>query len=379
MKNIGIIVLDEKIDSGVYQYSLSLIESLSTDKQNTYTLFTHKDNSTFDHLNIKIVKVNVQINRLQKLLIFFFLALNIKKDFIFSKTLMLEFKGIDLFITPYISFFPHFFLNKDYIFVLHDMQEKYFPNFFTKKELFRRDIVNISLSKHAKYILCESDFVKNDIHIFLDIPNHKIHRIEAPPPNNFEQFIYTQEKAKIIKHKYSLPNKYIYYPAQFWPHKNHKKLLEALQLVLKEQKDLYLVLTGSQQNYFYDVMSYAEYLDIKENIVYLGYVDYDELPYLYKASQMLVMPSLYESISIPIFEAFSLGVPVCASNIVAIPQQVGDAGLLFDPNSSEEIANSILKCLDSDIQKKLSENGVKKIKEFDKMIFQKKVLELVYS
>jgi len=67
-------------------------------------------------------------------------------------------------------------------------------------------------------------------------------------------------------------------------------------------------------------------------------ISYEELLYVYKMSIMLVMPTLFESVSIPIYESFFLKVPVCASNVVALTEQVGGAGILFDPNDVYDMA-----------------------------------------
>jgi glycosyltransferase involved in cell wall biosynthesis len=118
-----------------------------------------------------------------------------------------------------------------------------------------------------------------------------------------------------------------------------------------------------------------EVLDLKDKVKHLGYIDYEDLPYLYKMSQMLVMPSLFESVSIPIYEAFALGVPVCSSNVVALPEQVGDAGLLFDPKNEYDIAEKILMYLDNkDLMHKMAMKGCNKIANFNHNEYRKKLL-----
>jgi len=88
------------------------------------------------------------------------------------------------------------------------------------------------------------------------------------------------------------------------------------------------------------------------------------MPYLYKLSTALVMPTLFESLSIPIWEAFYLGVPVVSSNVCALPEQVGDAGLLFDPNDVEDMAGKIYRIwIDEDLRKELIQRGYERIKD----------------
>ncbi len=90
-------------------------------------------------------------------------------------------------------------------------------------------------------------------------------------------------------------------------------------------------------------MSAIRKFGLGEKVWHLGYMDQDDLQAIYKLATALVMPSLFESVSIPIYEAFQAGTPVVASNILAIPEQVGDAGLLFDPTSTASIKEAILK------------------------------------
>ena len=82
---------------------------------------------------------------------------------------------------------------------------------------------------------------------------------------------------------------------------------------------------------------------LSDKVCLLGYVEREDLRAIYKLATALVMPSLYESVSIPIYEAFQVGTPVAASGILAIPDQVGDAGLLFDPKSVPSMKEAILK------------------------------------
>jgi glycosyltransferase involved in cell wall biosynthesis len=82
---------------------------------------------------------------------------------------------------------------------------------------------------------------------------------------------------------------------------------------------------------------------LREKVILPGYVTLEDIQAIYHLAIALVMPSLFESVSIPIYEAFQAGTPVAASNILALPEQVGDAGLLFDPTSVASIRDAIME------------------------------------
>ena len=176
------------------------------------------------------------------------------------------------------------------------------------------------------------------------------------------------DKSKIekIKQKYDIKKKYIFYPAQTWFHKNHLRLIDAFKIILEQYDDVDLILTGSPKANHTIIMKKIYDNNLSSKIKHLGYVDYLDLPYLYKLSEFLIMPSLFESVSIPIYEAFALKVPVTCSNVVSLPEQVGNAALLFDPLDSKDMSKKIMKYLDDEnLRKKNSELGFEKIKDFN--------------
>jgi glycosyltransferase involved in cell wall biosynthesis len=95
-------------------------------------------------------------------------------------------------------------------------------------------------------------------------------------------------------------------------------------------------------------------------------------------SQFLVMPTLFESVSIPIYEAFALEVAVCSSNVVALPEQVGDAGIIFDPNDSSDIAEKIIMYLENDeLRMQKAKVGFEKVVNFNHNEYRKKLISII--
>jgi glycosyltransferase involved in cell wall biosynthesis len=129
-----------------------------------------------------------------------------------------------------------------------------------------------------------------------------------------------------------LPERYVLYPANMWPHKNHARLLDAFAAL--GDPDLWLVLTG--QTYGRERL-----LDGRERVRHLGHLPQAEVAGLYRGAAALVFPSLFEGFGLPPLEAMACAVPVAASTGGSIGEVCGDAALLFDPLETEAITEAI--------------------------------------
>lgn len=138
-----------------------------------------------------------------------------------------------------------------------------------------------------------------------------------------------------------LPAKYLFYPAQFWEHKNHIRLIDAALRVRERHPDMRLVLAGSPKNHYDTVVSHIAQTGAADMVTMLGYISDSALLEVYRRARGLVMPTFYGPTNIPPLEAMALGVPVATSRIYGIPAQLGDAALLFDPANTDEIAAAV--------------------------------------
>jgi len=378
MKKIAILAFGEKHGGGVYQYTQSFIDALKLDKSNEYIIFCDCDDRQFDD-GLEVRKVSIPTTNISKKIIRVLQRLFlIRKDFFISENEILMFCDIDLFISPSSTAYPHFYINKPFIFTLHDMQERYYPNFFSVYERFLRWLNNRALAKCASQVICESEYVKKDIVKFIGVNENKINVIKSPPPEDFLNYQFDDNKFHNIRKKYNLPQKYIFYPAQCWFHKNHIELVRAFNIARQQYSDVELILTGSQQNNYRNLMQEINKLALNSSVKHLGYIDYDDLPYIYKMSQFLVMPTLFESVSIPIYEAFSLQVPVCCSNVVALPEQVGDAGLIFDALNINDMADKMMKYLDNEnLRNEMAKKGHERVSDFNHKQYLSQLLKVL--
>ena len=375
-KKIGILAFSSEVNGGTHQYTQSMIDALRYDTTNKYVIFCDIKENRFDNYGLEVRKINKSVDSFfKKIYHLFVLKLKIQIPSLMSDNEKKIFNDIELFVSPVISIYTLCFTKKPFIFTLHDMQERYYPEFFTIREKVARFIYINILSKKKCRIICETKYIKNDIIKFTKIKSDKIFVIQAPPPKEFVDFDFSNIKIVDIQKKYNIPQKFILYPGNFWFHKNHIRLIEAFKMVTKEFNDVYLILTGSKKNNYSNIIKKINDLNLSDKVTFLGYINYKDLPFVYKLSKMIIVPSLFESVSIPIYEAFSLKVPVCCSNINGLVEQVGDAALTFNPFDINDIAQKILVYLkNEDIAKENALKGFTRVVNFSHDEYKKKLL-----
>jgi len=366
---IGLLAEALRKCGGTFQYTYSLLEALlnySKYKQDLFIL-TNKEvivkdlEGCKDLIVLDIKPSNLLLKGLRVLYVNFpFIRnfLDVSEGYKIIKSL-----PIDLIINPVISLAP-LYSNKPYIITIHDLQHRYYPEFFTMKERLTRNYVYRNAAKNAKFIVCESQFVKSDIIKFLGISSDKIRIIPSVPPSYLVNLEIKADYLKEIKTKYELPERFLFYPAQFWYHKNHINLLRAVSLIAKKYKEnIYVIFVGLKKNNFMNTMDEMKKLGLENQVKYLGYVPDKDIPYLYKLSIALVMPTLFESVSIPIWEAFYLGCSVVSAAVCSLPEQIGNAGLLFNPYNIEDMAEKIYKIwVDDKLRESFINKGYKRVK-----------------
>ena len=138
---------------------------------------------------------------------------------------------------------------------------------------------------------------------------------------------------------------FVFYPAQFWPHKNHRLIIDALAH-LKNMFDMtvYAVFCGSDCGNLDTTLKYAAKKKVSNLVKYLGYVPDNQMPFYYKKSLALVMPSYFGPTNMPPMEAFAIGTPVVVSDLPGFNEQIGNAGLQIKPTDYAGLA-SMLKHL----------------------------------
>ncbi len=296
--------------------------------------------------------------------------------------------GIDLIIYP--SANPlSFEAGIPYIIAIHDLmhlQHPEFPENSQNDELQWREYIFRNGSRHATFILADSETGKEDILQFYGAYGVTANQVKVLPflPASYLPAEIPQNEIDEVKKKHNLPERYLFYPAQFWPHKNHARIYNALGN-LKDQLNLEipLVLSGSfagqlRKETYEELMKLADQRGISNQIIYVGYLPEADMGAVYAGSAALVMPTFHGPTNIPVLEAWIYGCPVITSNVRGIRDQAGDAAVLVDPSSVDEIAEGIRKLwTDPEFAKEMANRGRKRISLYTMKDFQKRLTDCI--
>ena len=225
-----------------------------------------------------------------------------------------------------------------------DFQYKYYPEFFSRKQIFGRSLRTRMALKRARHLVLSSEDARNDLEKFFRVPESlNIHIY------HFVSIKEDQELADIaqLREKYKLPERYFLVSNQFHPHKNHKVLLEALAELKSNGDNVHLALTGKLPDaddspYMADLHRIIGENQLEEQISMLGVISRADQLQLMTYAQAVLQPSLFEGWSTVIEDARSLQVPVVASSLSVNQEQLGKDGVYFDPHNAGELA-AILK------------------------------------
>lgn len=276
-----------------------------------------------------------------------------------------------LFLTEQLKYIPNF--NIKIITPVHDLMHRYesvFPE--VRSSYLERELILKCQARYADYVLTDSKLGKKQFQeSYLKTNKKKPHVISLP-------YIVSKHIAEIREESIEVPEKFVFYPAQFWKHKNHINLVKAIQILKDEIEDIYLVLVGSEKNCYEEIKKYILDNGLEDNITILGFVSNETITYLYKHAIGMIMPSYFGPTNIPPLEAMALGCPVAVSNKYAMPEQVGKAGLLFDPDSPKEIADCIRKLwTDKKLREEMIEKGYQRIHAWTKKDFKNRLFKVM--
>lgn len=223
---------------------------------------------------------------------------------------------------------------------IFDLSFLHFPEMFTKKDLWQLKNWTKFSVESADHIITISNFSKQDITEQYKIDKNKI-TVAYPGYDN-----------EIFKKKNSKIGNYVIYIGTLQPRKNLIRLMEAVSRI----EGLKLIIVGKTGWEYEEILAAPKRLGIENRVEFKGYLATEKVVGLLNGASAFVLPSLYEGFGIPVVEAMAVGCPVIVSNVSSLPEVVGEAGLLVDPYSVDQIEQAI-RTLVSD--KKLREKYIK--------------------
>jgi alpha-1,3-rhamnosyl/mannosyltransferase len=254
------------------------------------------------------------------------------------------------------------------VLTIHDLQYLFYPEYFTRTKLtWLRQMVPRS-AEAARVILVPSEFSRRTVIERLNIDPSVVivvpHGISPREPRG---------PVPDLRDRYDLHGPIFLYPAATYPHKNHLLLLEAFKKFLAGHPDALLVLTGAKaymesltaKQMYARIEEEIKTLGIQSSVRQLGFVPSDDLDALYQEATATLFPSKFEGFGAPVLEAMSRGCPVVASNATALPEVVGDAGLLVSPDNSDEWCETMANLVrDAEVRERLAKLGPERAREF---------------
>jgi glycosyltransferase involved in cell wall biosynthesis len=253
------------------------------------------------------------------------------------------------------------------VFNPHDLQHLHYPQFFDAHEIARREVAYRAGCRTARCVVVGSQWVKDDLVESYGVSPRRIRVIPEGAPTQFVRPQSSDDLAAVSA-TLGLAHPFIIYPAVAWPHKNHRALLEALRL-LRDESGLiiHLVCTGGRYEPFWpEIQRYIRDLELAPQVRFLGFLPEEQLEAVYRLAAAMVQPSLFEASSLPIFEAWRAGIPVACSTATALPEQVVDAGLLFDPHDVRAIADAVRNVVtNQSLRRDLVARGAHRLQDFD--------------
>lgn len=335
---------------GVRQYTTTLLRLLA--KQNEFAVIVYHNSNDEEILKVlsecpeikRVSDIDVNISSWKKMKISlrnFLISIGekisgqsiarVKIDLLQS---IIDSQGISIVHCPY-QYLPSF-RNAKGITTFHDVQELYFPEFFSSKERAYRASSYPKFLKQTSAVFASYKHVKKDILQFFEQPDEKVYIALLQMDNHWVNHMNESNIQDLSN--YQLPSSFLLYPANTWKHKNHEFLIRGIADLNQAGKAISVVLTGNNKNEEGDrLKKLSSELGVSHLIHFLGIVDENLLYTLYKTCTAVVVPTLYEAGSFPLMEAILLEIPVICSTTTSLPETIGDSQFTFDPKNSSEL------------------------------------------
>jgi glycosyltransferase involved in cell wall biosynthesis len=360
MIKVGVLLQSNEEVGGIYQYCISIIEAAKNmNKKKFEPIFFYteshwekeipkyaKKKKIYKYFFLKILRKVISLFKPSYKILKFF------SSYLYEEVIIINKSDCDIVVMPSQNV-ASYLVSKKTLSSIHDLMHLYEKN--TKE--FKNGIFEMrefhynALCKYSTSILVDSSMGKKHVINSYNVKKNKINILSYCAPTYLKKKFYFMP---------TLPKDYIFYPANFWHHKNHLRLIMAFRKVLYTKKDLNLVLCGSKKNGYEDILSLVKKLGIENKVFFLGRVPKEYMGTLYKNAKLTVFVSLFGPTNIPPLEAFTIGSPLVCSDVYAMKTQLKNASVFVDPHNYLSIARGINKILNNrDLKNNLISRGKK--------------------
>lgn len=270
---------------------------------------------------------------------------------------------LDLLHSP--DYIPPFRRNCRSVITVHDLAFLHYPELLTTDSTCYYSQIDRAV-RDAEGIIAVSHSTKRDLMNLLGVPAHRVVVVHEAANPAFRPIDDTNGLSA-IRARYGLPERFILFLGTIEPRKNLPILIQAYRLLrtIEGPGVPPLVVAGAKGWLFDSVFALVEQLGLTSEVLFTGGVPWADVPAFYNLAEVFVFPSLYEGFGLPPLEAMACGTPVIAADVSSIPEVVGDAGLLIDPNDAEGLAEALGRVLnDPALCQDLRRRGLERAREF---------------
>ena len=266
-----------------------------------------------------------------------------------------------------------------YFTIVWDLQHRlqpWFPEVSAGEEWTHRDQAYERTLGRASRVIVGTAAGKSEASLFYRIPEANIRVLPHPTPAFALEAGRSATSTEGASREKARP--YLFYPAQFWSHKDHVTALRAVRALRDRGLDIGLVFCGGDQGNRSWVEAECERLDLAGDVEFEGFVTRERLLALYRDAFALVYPSWFGPENLPPLEAFALGCPVVAARVAGSEEQLGDAALLFEPGNEASLASAIESLWSKqDLRRRLVQAGRDRALSFTPKHFAQGLLQLI--
>lgn len=285
---------------------------------------------------------------------------------------------------------------RPYVVTVHDLSSLLYDHQQSWRSHLRLYRVRRGLLRSGK-VIAVSSATRRDVENLLGVPPERIRQIHDAPDPRFlrdpvaaearpaDSDAHRRERRRILQ-RYQINYPFVLYAGRIRPQKNVPRLIEAFAVLRGELgnhplfKDLRLIVIGDEISRYPAVRLAAMQSRVEEMIRFLGFVPADTLRIFYQAASVFAFPSLYEGFGLPPLEAMATGTPVVASNVSSLPEVLGDAAVLVNPENVFDIARGLRDALlDDDLRANLIARGYQQVRRFSWERTASEVLETYHE